>query len=124
MKAVLSYPVVCALLGLVVGWAPVLVHGPIAARFDAIYMRGAIAVWAFYSARLLIGFFVGITTWPRPWYARGPLCGFLLMLPPGLIALASPGCGPRCMSLNELSAMAIGATVGGLARVITGKDHA
>ena len=79
---------------------------------------------AFYSARLLIGFFVGITTWPRPWYARGPLCGFLLMLPPGLIALASPGCGPRCMSLNELSAMLIGATVGGIARVITGKDHA
>jgi hypothetical protein len=118
-----SYPLLCTILGFVLGWVPILVHGPIAGRFDAIYMRGSIAVWAFYTARLLVGFFFGITVWPRQWWLRGPLCGFLLMLPPGLIVLATPGCGTRCMTLNELSAMAIGALTGGLARVITGKNH-
>ena len=89
------YPLVCALLGAVLAWLPLLVHGPIAEKFNVLYIRGAVAVWGFYSARLLIGFMVGITTWPERWYLRGPLCGFLMMLPVGIIALATPGCGFR-----------------------------
>ncbi|MFN8544158.1 MAG: hypothetical protein U0807_08125 [Candidatus Binatia bacterium] len=88
----MPYALLCTLLGLVAGWLPRLVHGPIPEKFDAFYLRGVIAVWAFYSARLTIGFMVGITRWPARWYLRGPLCGFLLMLPVGLIALATPGC--------------------------------
>jgi hypothetical protein len=88
------YPLICTALGLVVGWFPILLHGPIAEKFNVLYIRGAVAVWAFYSARLLIGFLVGITRWPSPWYVRGPLCGLVMMFPVGLIALATPGCGP------------------------------
>ncbi len=86
------YPLLCTLLGLVAGWLPKLVHGPIPEKFDILYIRGAIAVWAFYGARLMIGFMVGITCWPARWYLRGPMCGFLLMLPVGVVALATPGC--------------------------------
>lgn len=89
----LPYPLLCALLGLLLGWFPVLVHGPIPEKFNILYMRGSIAVWGFYSARLLIGGFVGITVWPERWYWRGPLCGFATMLPVTVIALAAPGCG-------------------------------
>jgi hypothetical protein len=88
------YPLLCALIGLVVGWFPRFFHGPIPQKFDALYLRGAIAVWAFYSARLLIGLMVGLTIWPPRWWLRGPLCGLLMMLPVGLVALATPGCGP------------------------------
>ena len=42
---------------------------------------------------LLIGLLVGMTTWPQAWYLRGPVCGLLMMLPVGLVALATPGCG-------------------------------
>ena len=90
----MPYPLVCALLGLVVGWLPVFFHGPIPQKFDLLYIRGAVAVWAFYSARLMIGLFVGLTVWPPRWWLRGPLCGLLMMLPVGLVALATPGCGP------------------------------
>ena len=89
------YPVLCTALGLGLGWLPVLVHGPIPEKFDVLFVRGAIAVWAFYVARLLIGFWIGITHWPERWWLRGPLCGFLSMLPLGLMALATPGCGHR-----------------------------
>jgi hypothetical protein len=89
----LPYPLVCTALGLVLGWAPRLVHGPIAEKFDVLYIEGAIAVWAYYAARLSIGFWVGITLWPRRWWLRGALCGFAAMLPLGLMALATPGCG-------------------------------
>jgi hypothetical protein len=91
----IPYPLLCVLLGLVFGWLPWLFHGPIAEKFNLLYINGSIAVWGFYAARLSIGFFVGITRWPTRWYLRGPLCGFLLMLPVGLIALATPGCGYR-----------------------------
>lgn len=90
----MAYPLVCALLGLVVGWLPVFFHGPIPQKFDVLYIRGDIAVWAFYSARLMIGLVVGLTVWPPRWWQRGPLCGLLMMLPVGLVALATPGCGP------------------------------
>jgi hypothetical protein len=89
----LSYPLVCALLGLVLGWLPLLVHGPHPSKFNVLYIQGDVAVWAFYSARLLIGFLVGITFWPARWYLRGPLCGFLAMLPVTFVALATPRCG-------------------------------
>ena len=89
----LHYPVLCALLGLVLGWLPLLVHGPHPSKFNVLYIRGDIAVWAFYSARLLIGVLVGITFWPARWYLRGPLCGFLALLPVTFVALATPRCG-------------------------------
>ena len=91
----IPYPLLCAPLGLVLGWLPRLVHGPIHEKFDILYIKGAIAVWGFYSARLLIGLMVGITRWPPKWYVRGPLCGFLMMFPLSLIALATPGCAER-----------------------------
>src|SRR5262249_55859954 len=78
---------------LVLGWLPLLVHGPIPEKLAAVRLNGAIAVWCYYSARLLIGFMVGVGTWPAPWWARGPLYGFVLMVPPGCLALATPGCG-------------------------------
>jgi hypothetical protein len=89
----LPYPLLCTLLGLVLGWLPRLVHGPIPQKFNVLYIRGATAVWAFYTARMLIGFVVGITRWPAAWYLRGPLCGFLMLFPLTLISLAMPGCG-------------------------------
>jgi len=42
---------------------------------------------------MLIGFWVGITTWPLAWWVRGPMCGFLSVFPLTLISLAMPGCG-------------------------------
>ena len=87
------YPLLCAGLGLVLGWLPWLVHGPHPAKFAVLYIHGQIAVSAFYTARLLIGLFVGITVWPGPWFLRGPLVGALVMLPVGLISLATPRCG-------------------------------
>ena len=91
----LPYPLVCTLLGLVLGWVPRFLHGPIPEKFNVLYIRGVIAVWAFYSARLLIGFMLGITRWPERWYLRGPLVGFLMLLPVTFVALATPGCGFR-----------------------------
>jgi hypothetical protein len=91
----IPYTLLCTLLGFVIGWIPVLIHGPIPYKFDILYVSGSIAVWAFYCARLSIGFMVGITVVPRAWWARGPLCGFVMMLPPSLVALATPGCGFR-----------------------------
>jgi len=120
----LPYPLVCTVLGLVLGWVPMFLHGPIPEKFDVLYMRGAIAVWAFYSARLLIGPLVGITSTPRLWYVRGPMCGFLMLLPVGLVALANPGCRSACMFWNEVTGTAIGMAVAGLAYAITGRHHA
>ena len=88
----LPYPLVCGLIGLAVGWLPTLVHGPIAQKFDVVHIDGRIAVSGFYAARLSIGLLVGIAARPRRWWIRGPLCGFVAMLPLGLIALATPGC--------------------------------
>ncbi len=91
----IPYPLICVLLGLVLGWVPSFIHGPIPYKFDVFRLNGAVAVWAFYSARLLIGLLVGITIWPARWYLRGPLCGLIAMFPVGLVALATPGCGFR-----------------------------
>jgi len=90
----LPYPLLCTLLGLALGWLPAQLHGPIAEKFNPHYIQGAVAVWAFTSARLLVGFFVGISTWPSCWYLRGPLVGALVMLPVSFVPLAMPECGP------------------------------
>jgi hypothetical protein len=87
------YPLLCALLGLAAGWLPRLVHGPIPYKFDVLGIHGAVAVWGFYSARMLIGALVGVTRWPSRWWVRGPLCGFVTMFPLTLVVLATPGCG-------------------------------
>lgn len=89
----LPYVVVCAGIGLVLGWVPMFFHGPIPAKFDVYYLDGSVLVWGFYLARLLIGLLVGITLLPRAWYLRGPLCGVLAMTPLGFVSLATPGCG-------------------------------
>jgi hypothetical protein len=120
----LPYAAVCVLLGLVLAWAPMLVHGPIPEKFDVLYIQGSIAIWAYYLSRLLIGYWVGVTAWPRPWWIRGPLCGFLSLLPITFLALGMPGCGLPCMLWNLSTATAVGATVAGLAYAITGRHHA
>ena len=89
----IPYPLLCALLGFVYAWFPLLVHGPIPYKLDTVRLNGDIAVWAYYTARLLIGVMVGLTRWPPQGFWRGPLCGLLMMLPVGLVALATPGCG-------------------------------
>ena len=94
MSARTSYPVVCTLVGLALAWFPLLVHGPIPHKFDMFYLNGTLAVWAWYSSRMLIGLVVGISARPRNAFLRGGLCGLLIMTPPGFFALATPGCGP------------------------------
>jgi len=120
----MPYPLVCALLGFVLGWIPKFLHGPIPEKFDLFYIHGSISVWSWYAARLLVGVMVGITCLPRRWYFRGPLCGFLMMLPPGIMSLSVPTCGPVCMFWNETTATSLGLIVAGLAFWLTGKHHA
>ena len=114
---------VCTLLGLAVGWVPAFLHGPIPYKYNVLGIRGDVAVWGWYVARLSIGFVIGITRWPRPWYVRGPLCGFLMLFPLGIVSLATPGCGGPCMGLNYLTAIAIGLIVAGGAYAITRAHH-
>lgn len=118
------YTLICIALGLALGWLPMLVHGPIPEKFNVLYIRGAIAVWAWYTARLLIGFWIGVTTWPPRWYLRGPMCGFLIVFPLTLVSLGMPACGWPCMGWNLLTATTIGTVVAGLAYAITGQHHA
>jgi hypothetical protein len=120
----LPYPLVCVAIGLLIGWLPMLVHGPIPYKFNVLGIRGDIAVWAWYLMRMLIGLAVGVTVLPRAWWLRGPLCGFLLMFPLTLVNLAVPGCGAPCMFWNDVTATTIGFVVAGAARLITGRDHA
>lgn len=114
------YLITATLIGLALAWIPSFLHGPIAAKFDLLYINGSIAVWGWYVARSLIGFFVGITQWPRPWFLRGPMVGFLVMLPLTLVSLATPGCGAPCMLWNLVTGTAIGALVAGGTRLLTG----
>jgi prepilin-type processing-associated H-X9-DG protein len=120
----IPYPLLCTLLGLVLGWVPFFLHGPIPEKFNVLYIDGSVAVWAFYSARLLIGFAVGVTVWPGRWYLRGPLMGALTLLPVGFVSWATPGCGPPCYALNMSSAVGIGTLVAGIAYAVTGRHHA
>lgn len=118
------YPLVCTLAGLVYGWLPILLHGPIPEKLSAARLNGALAVWTYYNARLLIGFMVGCGVWPARWWLRGPLYGLLIMLVPGMLALATPGCGVPCMRLNVSTGALVGLLVGATARVVTGRSHA
>ena len=119
-RAGIPYTPLCTVIGLLIGWMPILVHGPIPEKYNILYIKGAIAVWGWYTARLLIGFVVGITRWPPRWYLRGPLCGFMMLFPLSLVSLATPSCGLPCMCLNLSTATTIGATVAGIAYAVTG----
>jgi hypothetical protein len=119
----LPYPLLCALLGVSVGWIPRLLHGPIPEKYDVLYIKGTTAVWGWYLARCLIGFLVGITTWPKRWWLRGPMIGLLAMLPLGFVSLATPGCGPPCMFWNVTTGALVGAAVGGIAFAVTRRHH-
>jgi len=88
------YILICTLIGAAAGWLPRFFHGPIPYKFDILGIQGSILVWAFYLERMLIGFLVGITVWPRLWYVRAPLCGLIAMVPLGFVVRATPGCGP------------------------------
>jgi hypothetical protein len=119
----MPYTLLCALLGLVLGQIPRFLHGPIPEKYDVLYIKGAIAVWAWYVARSLIGFLVGITVWPPQWWLRGPLCGVLLVGPLCFMSLATPGCGAPCAGWNLTSAVTIGTVVAGVGFLVTGKHH-
>ena len=88
----INYLLLCAIVGVAAGAVPAFLHGPIPYKFDAVTINGSLAVWGFYLARCSIGLLVGISTWPRAWYLRGPLCGLLMMMPPAIVLLATPGC--------------------------------
>lgn len=119
-----AYIGLCVLLGAVLGWVPYFVHGPIPEKFNQLYIHGPTTVWGWYVARMLIGTWVGVTAWPRRWWLRGPLCGFFVLLPLGIVSLGVPTCGLPCLSVNVASAALVGLAVAGLARLLTGRDHA
>ena len=120
----LRYAGVCVALGLALGWLPGLVHGPIAAKWDVHAVNGELVVWGYRVARFSIGFWVGITALPRVWFLRGPLCGFVALLPLGFVSLSNSLCGPWCMFWNLVTASAVGFAVAGLAWSITGRNYA
>jgi hypothetical protein len=122
-RASVPYALLCTLIGFGLGWLPMLVHGPIAEKYNILYINGAVAVWGWYTARLLIGFVVGITSWPLRWYLRGPLIGATMLFPLSLVSLATPGCGVRCMVVNLASAAALGTAIAGLAFAVTGRHR-
>ena len=124
MSASARYRLVATLTGLVAAWIPYFLHGPIPEKLDRVRLNGAIVVWGWYVARMLIGFVVGSTTWPSPWWIRGPLFGVLIMLPCGLVSLGTPGCGPNCMMMNLSSAALIGILAAAAARLVAGRSHA
>lgn len=120
----LRYFLTCLVLGLFLGWLPMLVHGPVPEKWDIHGVNGSMLVWGYHVARLSIGMWVGISTLPSAWYLRGPVCGALAMLPLGLVGLANPLCGSPCMFWNTLTGATVGFAVGGLAWSLTGKHHA
>jgi hypothetical protein len=87
------YTAVCFAIGIPLAWIPSFFHGPIHQKFDIFYLNGAVMVWGWYLARMLIGLLVGVSSTPPQWYLRGPLCGLLAMVPLGFVSLGIPGCG-------------------------------
>lgn len=122
MQGRIPYPVFCSLVGVAISWLPTLIHGPIPEKLDVLYIDGSVSVWGWYVARALIGFVVGVTVWPSPWWLRGPFFGALIMLPLGIFSLGAPGCGAPCMAANMTTGAAIGLVVAGVARAFTGKE--
>jgi hypothetical protein len=118
------YILLCAVLGLALGWLPRQLHGPIPQKFDVLFIQGQVAISAWYLARSSIGLWVGIAVWPRPWWLRGPLVGALVLLPLTLVSLAMPGCGVPCMRANLATAAALGFVEAGLAFWLTGLHRA
>jgi hypothetical protein len=118
-----SYAPLCTVAGLVLGQLPRFLHGPIPYKFDIHALDGHVAVRAWYIARMLIGFLVGITRWPSRWWIRGPLCGLVMMVPLGFVSLATPECGPACMFWNSFTGAAIGLLVGAGAFWVTGRHR-
>ncbi len=88
-----KYLLLCSVVGVVLGWLPPLVHGPIPEKWDVFYVNGSVLVWAFYLDRMLIGFLVGATVWPRAWYLRGVTSAVIAMGPLGFVSLANRYCG-------------------------------
>ena len=117
------YPAVCAALGAALGWVPRFLHGPIPQKFDVLFIDGRTAIWAWFLARSAIGFWIGIARWPGAWWLRGPLIGFLVLLPLTLVSLAMPGCGAPCMRANLGTATVLGFLEAGLAFLLTGRSH-
>ncbi len=115
---------VCAALGLALGWIPGLLHGPIPHKFDILFIEGDVAIWAWYVARSSIGFWIGMTVWPQRWWLRGPLVGAAVLLPLTLVSLGMPGCGAPCLRINLASAAALGFVEAGLAFWLTGRHSA
>lgn len=124
MSPAARFRLTATLVGLVAAWIPYLLHGPVPEKLDRVRLNGAIVVWGFYVGRSLIGFVVGVATWPEAWWLRGPLLGVLVMLPCGLFALGTPGCGARCMTMNLSTAALVGLIAAGAARLVSGRDHA
>ncbi len=122
-RPAIPYVALCAALGAGLGWLPQYFHGPIPYKFDTHYLDGSLMVWAFYSARMLIGLWVGVSTWPRPWWLRGPLCGAVVIFPVLFISLATPECGWPCFGVNLASAAIVGLCVAGIAFLSTGRHH-
>jgi len=118
------YRLLCFLIGLPLAWIPFFLHGPIPQKYDILHIKGAVAVWGWYTARMLIGFWVGNAGWPARWWLRGALCGFTVMLPLTIVSLATPGCGAPCMGWNLTTGTTIGFVVAGLAFVLTGRERA
>jgi hypothetical protein len=118
-----SYAPLCTVAGLVLAQLPRFLHGPIPYKFDIHALDGHVAVRAWYIARMLIGFLVGITRWPSRWWIRGPLCGLVMMVPLGFVSLATPECGPACMFWNSFTGAAIGLLVGAGAFWVTGRQR-
>lgn len=120
----LGYVPTCILLGIVLGWLPMLFHGPIPEKFDQFWIRGSLAVWAWYLSRMAIGLLVGITVRPRIHWLRGLLVGAGAMFPLGFVSLAVPTCGPGCMAANLGTGAATGLLIALLATWLTGQTRA
>jgi len=118
-----QFRVIAAFTGFIAAWLPFFLHGPIPEKLDRVRINGALAVWGWFVARMLIGVVVGTTTWPRIVWVRGALFGFLMMLPTGIISLATPGCGPECMAANLSTGALVGVLAGGAAWFLTGRHH-
>lgn len=118
------YVALCTALGLVLGWLPGLVHGPIPEKWSIHGVDGDLVVWCYVAGRLSIGLWVGLTSLPEAWYLRGPLCGALAMLPIAMLGLSNQYCGAPCMFWNMVTGATVGLAVGALAWSLTGRHHA